>query len=432
MKGSGAGMGKSMTVGGMVRACFLACGLFAAGVADAQQSASIAAVVNDEAVTLRDLTARTDLTILFSNLADTDETRRLLAPRVMQDLIDERLQLQEAERLDIKVNEAELARELAAIEEQNGLPPGGLESALRGRGIAVGTLLGQLRANVAWRRVLRRQLLPRIEVGADEVEERLAELRRLSGSTEYYVSEIFLPAGDAAAEAEALATAEDVIGRLRGGTPFPALARQFSRSPSAAVGGDLGRLISGRFDGGLEAVLRDMRPGRVSHPIRTADGFHILLLRGRRDIGSGEVEDTRVALKRLFLPLPADSPSAEATAVGRRAASASVAAGSCADMERVAEEVGAQAPVDLGTVRLGDLPEDLRATVLDAPLEEGTAPIRRTDGFLVLMVCGREAPEAVFPSPEEVEEQLRGERIGRRAERYLLDLRQAAVIDMRL
>ena len=48
------------------------------------------------------------------------------------------------------------------------------------------------------------------------------------------------------------------------------------------------------------------------------------------------------------------------------------------------------------------------------------------------MVCGREAPEAVFPSPEEVEEQLRVELIGRRAERYLLDLRRAAVIDMRL
>ena len=307
-----------------------------------------------------------------------------------------------------------------------------MEVALRGRGIALDTLQGQLRANVAWRQVVRRRLLPRIEVGADEVEERLAELRRLSGSTEYYVSEIFLPAGDAAAEGEALATAEDVIGRLRGGEPFPALARQFSRSPSAAAGGDLGRMISGQLDGRLEAVLRDMRPGRVSHPIRMEDGFHILLLRGRRDIGSGEPEDTRVALKRLFLPLPADAPPAEAEAVGRRAASASVSVGNCADMERVAEEIGAQAPVDLGRVRLGDLPEDLRTEVLDAPIEESQGPIRRADGFLVLMVCGREAPEAVFPSPEEVEEQLRAELIGRRAERYLLELRRAAVIDMRL
>ena len=66
------------------------------------------------------------------------------------------------------------------------------------------------------------------------------------------------------------------------------------------------------------------------------------------------------------------------------------------------------------------------------PVEEARGPIRRADGFLVLMVCGREAPEAVFPSPEEVEEQLRAELIGRRAERYLLDLRRAAVIDLRL
>ena len=430
--GSGAGTGTAMTVGGMVRACVLACGLFAACAANAQQGASIAAVVNDEVVTLRDLTERVDLTVLFSNLADTAETRRFIAPRIMQDLIDERLQLQEADRLEIKVDEGEVARELTVIEERNGLPPGGLEVALRGRGIALDTLQGQLRANVAWRQVVRRRLLPRIEVGADEVEERLAELRRLSGSTEYYVSEIFLPAGDAAAEGEALATAEDVIGRLRGGEPFPALARQFSRSPSAAAGGDLGRMISGQLDGRLEAVLRDMRPGRVSHPIRMEDGFHILLLRGRRDIGSGEPEDTRVALKRLFLPLPADAPPAEAEAVGRRAASASVSVGNCADMERVAEEIGAQAPVDLGRVRLGDLPEDLRTEVLDAPIEESQGPIRRADGFLVLMVCGREAPEAVFPSPEEVEEQLRAELIGRRAERYLLELRRAAVIDMRL
>ena len=115
-------------------------------------------------------------------------------------------------------------------------------------------------------------------------------------------------------------------------------------------------MISGQLDGRLEAVLRDMRPGRVSHPIRMGDGFHILLLRGRRRYRQRDVEDTRIALKRLFLPLPADAPPAEAEAVGRLAASASVAVGNCADMERVAEEIGAQAPVDLGQVRLGDLP----------------------------------------------------------------------------
>ena len=57
-----------------------------------------AAVVNDEVVSVLDLVMRTRLVILGSGVEDTPEMRRRIARQVLRRLIDERLQMQEAER----------------------------------------------------------------------------------------------------------------------------------------------------------------------------------------------------------------------------------------------------------------------------------------------------------------------------------------------
>ena len=71
--------------------------------ARAQDSISIAAVVNDDVISKRDLEVRERMVISSSHLQDSPETRTRLGPQVLRGLIDERLKLQEAGRLGIKV-----------------------------------------------------------------------------------------------------------------------------------------------------------------------------------------------------------------------------------------------------------------------------------------------------------------------------------------
>jgi len=87
--------------------------------ARAQDSISIAAVVNDDVISKRDLEVRERMVISSSHLQDSPETRARLAPQVLRGLIDERLKLQEAQRLGIKVPANDGEQQIKTIAAEN-------------------------------------------------------------------------------------------------------------------------------------------------------------------------------------------------------------------------------------------------------------------------------------------------------------------------
>jgi peptidyl-prolyl cis-trans isomerase SurA len=101
-------------------------------------------------------------------------------------------------------------------------------------------------------------------------------------------------------------------------------------------------------------------------------------------------------------------------------------------MERLARDVGATQPVDIGTLKLGDLPDDLRATVASLPIGQASQPVRLTDGYIVLMVCDRSESTSGLPSREEVMRLLGSQRVEMMARRYMRDLRRVAFVDIRV
>ena len=95
----------------------------------------IVAVVNDSAISVLDLIARTKMVALSSGLDDTPELRAQLAKPVLENLIEEKLQNQEAERRGISVTDQELAAALKIVERQNGIREGQLNSWLADIGL---------------------------------------------------------------------------------------------------------------------------------------------------------------------------------------------------------------------------------------------------------------------------------------------------------
>src|SRR4051812_33791987 len=90
--------------------------VFATSGALAQNVQRIAAVVNEEIVSVFDLESRIKLLIKTSGMTDDDETRRRLQPQIIRQLIDEKLQLQEANRLNAPVSEKEVDEAIGRIE----------------------------------------------------------------------------------------------------------------------------------------------------------------------------------------------------------------------------------------------------------------------------------------------------------------------------
>ena len=89
----------------------------------------IAAVVNDEVISIGDLSSRVRMVMLSSNLAPSPDTEKRVAAQVLRTIVDEKLQMQEAKRLNIAATDDEVKKAVTSIEKQNNMQPG---SARRG------------------------------------------------------------------------------------------------------------------------------------------------------------------------------------------------------------------------------------------------------------------------------------------------------------
>ena len=413
---------------------FLLVPLLVCGVARAQEVQRIAAVVNDQVISIYDVNARVSLVVASSGLENRPNIRRRLVPQVLRTLIDEALKLQEAKRLNIQIGKRDIDRVLRQIERQNNVASGGLKNYLARQGVEITVLIDRVEADVAWVKVVRRRLRSRVEIGQDEIDEKLAEIEANKGKPEHRVEEIFLPVDNPTEENDVLLAAERLLQQLRAGAKFSEIARSFSQSASAAMGGDLGWVKLGQLGGELDGALLKMNPGQVSQPIRSLAGFHILRLRDRRAASGLTTSDASISLQQLFIPLRANPGRDEVNSGMVKAGALAMRAQNCEDMTKLGEETGSSLSGSLGTLKLSNLPAQFRTVARDLPVGQASQPIRSGEGIVVLMVCEREEAEKMTLADErkKIRNILLTKRLEMMARQYLRDLRRAAFVDVRI
>lgn len=395
-------------------------------------SLRIAAVVNDEIISLFDLEVRLSLTLLGASLPNTRENRQRLVGQVLRSMIDEKLQMQEARRLGISVSEQEVAEAIRRIEMQNQMPQGGLDRMLSAQNIPRQTLEDQLRAALAWRRVVARRFSSAAEISDEEINEQLAQIEARRGQPEVLVKEILLPVDTPEREDEVRSFAERLVSQLREGAPFEGLAQQFSQSASARVGGDIGWISAEALDEPLARAIADLPAGQVTEPIRTVLGYYILKVEGRRIREQAPPSDAMVSLRQIALPVPLDAPPERLQEVAGRLREAVAQAAGCETLADVAKSLDAPAPIDLGRVRQGDLSPAIREAVASVEVGKASAPVPLPGGVSIFVVCDREAVMSDLPSRHEIRQRLENEKLEVLARRLMRDLKRAAFIDIRI
>ncbi len=420
---------KRTFVYGFALACLALVG--AAAPAPAQQVQRIAAIVNDEVVSGFDVEQRIDMVIKSTRLRDTPETRRRLRQRVLRGLIDETLQLQAAQRNNISVSEADLQRAYGVLERQNKLEAGRLVDFLRANGLSQDALARQLRAEIAWSKLVRRRLQPSVSIGEDEVNEVLDRLQANADLPETRLSEILLPVDSPENEDETLREAGRLVQQLRDGAPFNAVAREFSRGATANDGGEIGWVQPGQLAEELDRAVAALAVGAISEPVRAAGGYYIIKLHERRSIAGDDPLETRLALKQVRVPLPGGRTGPNVGPARDLTRQVMARAPGCGGLGAVAAELEIQDAGDLGTVKLRELPEEIRGAVAELPIGEFSKPIITADAIMLLMVCERDVPKVEPPDRQRIEQELLGRRLAMLAQRYLRDLRRDAVVELR-
>lgn len=395
------------------------------------QVVGIAAIVNEEVISALDVENRLRFNLMSANLADNSQNRRRLKSQVLLTLVDEKLQMQEAKRLNISINDAEISEGERILETQNNLPTGSLKEFLRSRGLDESTLLAKIRAEIAWGKVLRRRILARIDISDEEVDEVLNRLQSRRGTEQRLVSEIFL-AVDSPDQAENVhQLALRLVRQIREGSRFAAVAQQFSQGVTSRVGGDIGWVGEGELARELEQALTGLSAGKVSNPISSPAGYYILFLRDRRRLGEANALDERVNLRQIFIPLSASTPQ---QMVAERMADAnriSAQINGCETFDTYGRTLEYAESGDLGTVRVGDVPQEVRDAIGGLAVGQASAPLRVGQGIRILMVCDRQQPEARLPNRNAIRDRLGRQRLDMMARRYIRDLRNDAVIETR-
>ena len=388
------------------------------------------AIVNGDVITGSDIDHRMALILTSNQIQLPPEEVERFRAQVLRNLIDETLQIQAAAQQELVVEERDINQYYERLAQNFRQQPEAFSAYLRSIGSSERSMKRQIRGELAWQRLQRRQIEPFVTVGDEEVQALITRLNEQRGTPEYRVSEIFISATPETA-AQAQANVARIVQQIRAGASFPAYARQYSEASTAATGGDLGWVRAAQLPDELAAVVTRMPVGAVSDPIMIPGGFSIVALADTRQILTADPRDAVLSLMQMSVALPAGSGQAQAEARGRQLGEVTQAMGGCGAAGTTAQTLGAEL-ISNDQVRVRELPPALQQMLLALSVGQATVPFGSPERVSVLILCGRDDPEvATGPSYDQVYSQLNEQRVNRRAQRYLRDLRRDAVIDYR-
>lgn len=388
------------------------------------------AIVNGYVITESDIDHRLALIVASNRIQLPPEEVQRFRAQVLRNLIDETLQIQAAQQQEIAVEDSDVEQYFTRFAQNFGQAPDTFSAYLRSIGSSDQSLKRQIRGELAWQRVQRRQIEPFVTVGDEEVQSIIDRMNASRGTAEYRVSEIYLASTPETA-AEARTNATRIVQQIRAGASFAAYARQFSEATTAAVGGDLGWVRAEQLPQELAGLVQQMPVGAVSDPVEIPGGFSIVALVDSRQILVADPRDAVMSLMQMSIAMPAGTSEAQAQARAQQLAQATQSMGGCGNAAQTARTVGAEL-ISNDQVRVRELPPALQQTLLSLGVGQASPPFGSAERISVLVLCGRDDPEqASGPNFQQVYDQLAEERVNRRAQRYLRDLRRDAVVDYR-
>ena len=404
--------------------------VLASGLPASAQAVRVVAKVNGDAITDYALKERITFAIRSSGMQDSADLQQRLAPQILRQMIDERLQIQNAKALGVKASEEEINQRIAEIERASSLQRGQFRQYLQQIGVPFEIASQQIEAGLSWAKIVRRRVRPQVDVSDAEIDDGLARIRANAGKTEARVAEIFIPIDRVEQADEAKRSADRVVEQLRRGAAFPALAQQFSHGATAQQGGDLGWILPGSLDPSLDLAVEKLPLRQASDPIRSPSGYHILLVLDRRQYAQSRPEDVKLHLVQMTLALPMNaSPDEVARATGE-AQKAMAGVRTCEDLRNRERDIKGATSGTL-TLQAGQLAanREMYDQIPKLPPGGTAGPFRVAEGLQVVALCSKEGASGL-PTREVVGQQILLQKLEAASRRYMRDLRRVATVDI--
>ena len=392
-----------------------------------QMAEGVVATVNDRIITGYDLRQRMMMIIIMSQVQPTEETLPALQQQALNDLIDERLQAQEIAKFEqLKISDAQVDRELVTLAREVGLAPEAYIGFLQQNGVQMGPYRESLRTRLGWSDLTFGRFRDRARVTNSQVDQALRQLSESATKPQYLVGEIYIDAARVGGMQEAMSGARQLTAQMIQGVPFQNVASQFSSAPSAARGGDAGWLVQGTVHPALQSVFDVLEVGQLSNPIPVEGGVYIIYMRDKRAGAS----TSHVSLKQVMIELAENASEADVAQATTRL-NAIRGSLTCSNIIEQARNQDGMIGSDLGEADISDLLPQFQQVARSSDVGTISDPVRSPLGLHLLAVCDRRVGGPDMPSRQQVENRLQGQNYAMLGRRYLRDLREDALIEIK-
>ncbi len=368
----------------------------------------IVATVNDEPISSFDVEARAKLIAVQRAEYLNNKRKAQYIKEALDLIIDEKVKNIEAQKYGFTVNDADIAQAIAHLEKQNHLKPGEMKTMLAKNGVPIEVLQNQLKADLLWLQVIQRQNDGAAKALPAEIEKKKQELRAKLKEEEFFVFEILISGKN---------EAEKCYRELQSGTPFDKVVAKYSKAPSKEMGGEVGWVKPNHYSKEITAVLRQLNIGDLSAPLKTQNGYLILLLQDKKTpIYSDSISLWELAQMAM--------PTKEAVSFEKEL----TALNSCETFLTFADNYAIKESIKSGLVAPDQLPSEIKTILEKEPIKTVIGPIRTQDADVFFMKCAVRKKQ-VLPDDEMIKAQIENDKMEALSEKLLRNAKRFVVIE---
>lgn len=353
----------------------------------------IVAVVNDGVITQYQLDTRTrSVTAQLHRQKVQLPPPDLLRRQVLDQMITERAQVQQAKEAGIRVEDNELDRAIERIAANQKMSPTQLRHTLEKDGIRWEDFRTEIRDQMMISRIREREVDARINVTPGEVDNFLANQSATGAGDEVQLAHILIriPEGASPETLQKLRNkAVSIDEQAKAGRDFAQLAATYSESNDAMQGGDLGFRQVDSLPQVMASAISNLKPGQVSEVVRSPSGFHIVKLIARR--GSNAVPQVQQTHARhILIKVTEITSEHEAKQKINQVHQRLKAGDDFATLAKLYSQDGsAQKGGDLGWLYPGDTVQPFDQAMNALKIGEISGPVQTQFGFHIIQVLER-------------------------------------------
>jgi len=363
--------------------------------------------------------------------------RIILQRQVLERLIFDKVQLAVANQVGISVDDATLSRAIASIAKRNEMEIEEFFKVLKSENFDPETFKQQIREEILIAKLRKNEIDKRIRVTPTEIDNYLRN-QSISGDDkdEYKISHILvsLPvnAGDAEIQ-QAREKANEAHSQLVNGTDFNLVSINFSDSPKALDGGDLGWRKRNEIPSLFADTVSYMNINEVSPIFTNSSGFHIIKLTDQRKSGKILVQQHKA---RHILIKPSELLTKEAALKKLLQLRRRIEGG--ADFATIArtnsdDRTSALEGGDLGWVQKGKMVPEFEEVMTAGEINELSQPFETEFGFHIVQVLERRLhDDTVMVKRQKARDAIRRQKIDERKESWLRQIRDEAYVEYRI